>query len=139
MKTNSAILVFIAVLVVGAVRFRIPSRWFEEGAKLAPVKSDYHSISSALRTYKINAGHYPTTEQGLQALVERPTIPPLPDDWVQIWQRVPLDLWRNEYRYRCFPEGSPRSFELISKGPDGIEGTKDDRSLSDQPHPNSRP
>lgn len=97
---------------------------------------DFQSISAALHTYKINAGHYPTTEQGLQALVERPTIPPFPDDWVKIADKVPTDPWKNEYRYRSFPEGSPQPFELISNGPDGIEGTKDDRSLSDRSHQN---
>jgi general secretion pathway protein G len=127
MKTNSAILVFVAVLVVGAVIFDIPARWFEEGAKLAPIKGDFHSISSALRTYKINAGHYPSTEQGLQALVERPTIPPIPDDWVKLDTNVPTDPWKNEYRYRCLPDSSPRPFELRCVGPDGIEGSKDDR------------
>ena len=127
MKTNSAILVFVAVLVVGAVILDIPARWFEEGAKLAPIKGDFHSFSSALRTYKINAGHYPSTEQGLQALVERPTIPPIPDDWVKLDTNVPTDPWKNEYRYRRLPDSSPRPFELRCVGPDGIEGSKDDR------------
>jgi general secretion pathway protein G len=103
-----------------------------DSAVISHVSPDFSAISSALRTYKINAGHYPSTEQGLKALVERPTIPPFPDDWVQIADRVPTDPWKNEYRYRCFPEGSPHPFELISNGPDGIEGTKDDRSSSDR-------
>ena len=83
-------------------------------------------------TYRINAGHFPSTEQGLQALVERPTIPPLPEDWVKLADRVPKDPWGNEYRYRCLPESSAHPYDIISNGPDGIEGTKDDRSLSDR-------
>ena len=153
MKTYSAILVFIAVLALGALRFDIPSRWFGTRDNIANVQGDFNaigaafrtykliersiesdfiSISSALKTYKINAGHYPSTEQGLQALVERPTTPPLPEDWVKIADKVPIDPWKNEYRYRCLPEGSPNPFELISNGQDGIEGTKDDRTLSDR-------
>lgn len=160
MKTNISVLVFIAVLALGAIRFEIPSRWFGTRYKIAKVRADFNSLgaalrsykinadsmeadlqslSSALRTYKINTGRYPSTEQGLQALVERPTTPPLPDDWVQMMTKVPTDPLKNEYRYRCFPEGSPHHFELISNGPDGIEGTKDDRSMSDQSHPNSKP
>jgi len=127
MKTNAAVLVFIAVLTVGAVLLDIPARWFEEGAKLAPIKGDFQSISSALRTYKINAGHYPSTEQGLQALVERPTTPPLPDDWVKLDTNVPTDPWKNEYRYRRLPDSSPRPFELRCVGPDGVEVNEDDR------------
>ncbi len=131
MKTNSVVIVFIAVLIVGVIALHPPHRWFEDEVKLAPVKSDYHSLSSALRTYKINAGHYPSTEQGLQALVERPTIPPLPDDWVQIWGKIPTDPWRREYQYRLVGEAPHDRFELRSLGLDGIEGTKDDQSSLD--------
>ncbi len=112
--------------------------WIESAsgdkAVISDVRADFSSIGSALRNYKINTGHYPSTEQGLKALVERPTTPPLPDNWVQTANKVPKDPWRNEYRYRGFPEGSPHHFELISNGADGIEGTKDDRSLSDRKH-----
>lgn len=120
----------VALLVIAAVI------WMESGsrdrANMPKPWADFHSIGSALMTYRINAGHFPSTEQGLKALVERPTIPPLPEDWVQIAYKVPTDPWKNEYRYRCFPEGSPHPFELISNGPDGIEGTKDDLSSSDR-------
>lgn len=160
MKTNISVLVFIAVLALGAIRFEIPSRWFGTRYKIAKVRADFdslgaalrsykinadsmegdlQSLSSALRTYKINTGHYPSTEQGLKALVERPTTPPIPDNWVQIMTKVPTDPWRNEYRYRSFPEGSPQTFELISNGADGIEGTKDDRSLSDRQQQRTKP
>jgi general secretion pathway protein G len=116
--------------------------WIEtggEGARISRPMSDFQSLSSALKTYKINAGHYPSTEQGLQALVERPTIPPLPAEWVKLADRVPKDPWGNEYRYRSFPEGYPQPFELISNGPDGLEGTKDDRSSLDRSNPISKP
>lgn len=106
--------------------------WIESASDdrsgISDVRADFSSIGSALRNYKINTGHYPTTEQGLKALVERPTIPPFPDDWMQVMTKVPKDPWGNEYRYRCFPEGSPHPFELIRSGPDGIQGTKDDQS-----------
>jgi general secretion pathway protein G len=111
----------------------------DERAVISDNRADFHCIGSALRSYKINTGHYPSTEQGLQALVDRPTTPPLPDDWVQIMTKVPTDPWRNEYRYRSFTEGSTHHFELISNGPDGIEGTKDDRSSLHQSHPYSKP
>lgn len=108
-------------------------------AVISEVRPDLSSIGFALRTYKINTGHYPSTEQGLQALVRRPTIPPIPDNWVPIANKVPKDPWGNEYCYRSFPEGSSQTFLLISTGADGIEGTKDDRSLSDRSHQNSKP
>lgn len=90
------------------------------------MKGDFQSISSALRAYKINADQYPSTEQGLQALVERPTIPPLPEDWVQFLEMIPADPWKRVYQYRLVGEAPEDRFELRSFGKDGIEGTKDD-------------
>ena len=92
------------------------------------IKADFQSLGSAIKTYKINAGNYPSTEQGLKALVECPTIPPLPDDWVQIWDKIPTDPWRREYQYRLVGEAPHDRFELRSLGKDGIEGTNDDQS-----------
>jgi general secretion pathway protein G len=99
-----------------------------EGAKIQRVKGDFQSISSALKTYQINAGNYPTTQQGLKALVEKPTTTPKPDDWVKIAEKVPTDPWKNEYGYKFPGSKNPALFEIISKGPDGIEGNEDDRS-----------
>ena len=109
------------------------------GAKLQRVKADFTSISSALETYRQTTGDYPTTDQGLMALVTRPETLPEEHDWQSIFTKVPTDPWKNEYRYRCFPEGSPHAFELISNGADGIEGTKDDRSLSDRQQQRTKP
>lgn len=122
------------VLVLFGGRYILPVLFnvSDPGSPHQPSFGDFQSIGAALRTYKINTGHYPSTEQGLKALVERPTTPPLPDNWVQTANKVPKDPWRNEYRYRGFPEDSPQPFELISNGPDGVEGTKDDRSSSDR-------
>lgn len=99
--------------------------------KTMRVKADFQSIGSAIKTYKINAGHYPSSEQGLQALVECPTIPPLPEDWVQIFDKIPADPWKRVYQYRLVGEAPHDRFELRSLGLDGIEGTKDDQSSLD--------
>jgi general secretion pathway protein G len=95
---------------------------------IARVMGDYQSIASAIRTYAINAGRPPTTEQGLEALVTRPTVEPLPDDWVKIADKVPTDSWKQPYHYRELPakEGSLR-FEIRSMGSDGELWTEDDR------------
>lgn len=103
-----------------------------EGAKLQRVRADFQSISSALKTYKINAGHYPTTQQGLKALVEKPSGTPKPRDWVKISKSVPTDPWQNEYGYKYPGSKNPAEFELFSKGADGIQGTEDDKSSQDE-------
>lgn len=103
-----------------------------EGAKLQRVKGDFQSISSALRMYKINAGAYPTTGQGLQALVEKPTSTPVPKAWTQLSRAVPEDPWGQPYGYKFPGTKDPSEFELISKGKDLTEGTEDDLSSQDQ-------
>ncbi len=99
-----------------------------EGAKLSRAQSDFKSIGSALKTYAINAGRPPSTEQGLEALVSRPTREPLPEDWVQLATSVPTDPWKNPYQYRelLSRDGTFR-WELRGGGPDGKIGTGDDR------------
>ncbi|WP_193211686.1 type II secretion system major pseudopilin GspG [Luteolibacter marinus] len=103
-----------------------------EGAKLQRVRADFQSLSSALKTYKINAGNYPTTQQGLKALVEKPTSTPKPRDWVKIAKSVPTDPWNNEYGYKFPGSKDPTEFEIFSKGPDGIQGNEDDKSSQDE-------
>ena len=127
MKTNSVVILFIAVLIIGVTVLHPPNRWFEDGAKLAPIKGDFQSISSALKTYHKNTGDYPTTNQGLMALVTRPETLPEESDWEAIATKIPTDPWKNEYRYRRLPDSSPRPFELRCVGPDGIAGNEDDR------------
>lgn len=96
-------------------------------AKPQMVKADFHSISSALDLYRKTTGDYPTTDQGLMALVTRPETLPEERDWQSIATKVPTDPWKNEYRYRRLPDSSPRPFELRCVGPDGVEGNEDDR------------
>lgn len=113
------VLMFVAALV----RFPSPG----PSSKLQQVKADFIYISSALDSYRQTTGDYPTTDQGLMALVTRPETLPEERDWQSIASKVPTDPWNNEYRYRRLPDSSPRPFELRCVGPDGIEGTEDDR------------
>jgi general secretion pathway protein G len=102
-----------------------------EGAKMQRVDQDFNSIGSALRMYKINNNTYPTTAQGLKALVERPGTTPAPRRWTQLMKQVPKDPWNNEYDYRFPGSRDASEFELISRGKDGQSGTGDDMSSQD--------
>ena len=62
------------------------------GAKLQRVTSDFNTISSAISTYKLNAGTAPTTQQGLQALVTKPTSTPVPKRWTQLAKEIPFSI-----------------------------------------------
>ena len=90
-------------------------------------RADLLSLNSALKVYSLNAGRPPTTEQGLEALVARPTLEPLPEDWVQIMSKAPMDPWRQPFRYReLSAERGVFRWELRSAGPDGLTGNEDD-------------
>jgi general secretion pathway protein G len=101
------------------------------GAKPQLVDADFNAITSALKVYKLDAGTYPSTEQGLSALVSQPTIAPLPEKWKRRADRIPTDPWNTEYTYRLLADDDPRGFELRSAGKDRKFGTKDDLSSLD--------
>ena len=97
-------------------------------AQASQVESDFKSLDTALMSYKLNARAYPTQEQGLEALIEKPVTAPIPERWSQISSRLPLDPWKQPYQYR-FPGSVDASKpEIISYGPDGTSGTADDIS-----------
>ena len=102
-----------------------------EGAKLKRVDGDFSQIGASLRMYKINAGNYPTSQQGLDALVNKPNSTPVPKRWTQLADEVPLDPWNQEYTYQFPGKRDSSEFELISKGKDGQLGTDDDISNQD--------
>ncbi|MGD7654426.1 MAG: type II secretion system major pseudopilin GspG [Verrucomicrobiales bacterium] len=123
------VLGIIAMILGGAI---FAMRGIGDAAKLRQVESDFKSFQSALAMYKLNAGSFPTTQQGLDALVNKPNTTPVPRRWVQVMSKIPTDPWDSPYLYR-FP-GSKRAndFEIISNGPDGIESTDDDLSSQDE-------
>lgn len=102
-----------------------------EGAAIQRVKGDFNSLGSVLKMYKINNGFYPTTAQGLKALVSRPGGSPVPKSWTALADRVPMDPWGQEYSYRFPGSKVATEFELVTKGKDGQLGTDDDMSSQD--------
>lgn len=103
----------------------------QEGAKVTRVDSDFNSITSALKMYKVNNGHYPSTAQGIKALVERPSGTPQPRRWQKLLDAMPMDPWGNPYGYKFPGSKDPTEFELISMGSDGVEGGEQDYSSQD--------
>ncbi len=96
------------------------------------VECDFKSFESALAMYKLNAGNYPSTAQGLNALVEKPTDDPVPVRWVQIMPKIPLDPWGKSYAYQFPGSKNPEMVEIICLGPDGVDGTGDDMGSQDE-------
>ncbi len=95
-----------------------------DDARVAAAKQDIASIMQALKLYRLDNGAYPTTEQGLKALIAKPTLEPLPSNWKQggYLERsaVPKDPWGNEYKY--LNPGLRSEVDVFSYGRDGQSG-----------------
>jgi general secretion pathway protein G len=122
------VLGIIAMILGGAI---FAMRGIGDAAKLKQVEADFKSLESALQMYKLNAGSYPTSQQGLKSLQEKPTSTPVPRRWVQVMSKIPLDPWDSPYNYRFPGRKRVNEFEILSKGPDGMENTPDDLSSQD--------
>ena len=79
-----------------------------------------------LKMYESRNGFFPTSEQGLKALVVQPDTEPRPSQWMQLTEEVPKDPWQNEYIYRCPGVRHPDSYDLFSAGRDRKPDTGDD-------------
>lgn len=124
------LLLAMVILVIGSIGTALYS--FQNRVCALPhtqiVDADFRSLESALQMYRLTCGNYPTTEQGLKALVERPVISPVPVRWTQMCKRDIKDSWGNSYGYKFPGSKDPTKPEIICKGPDGIEATEDDVS-----------
>jgi len=113
----------LATLVGTAVIGRI------DEANIAKGKSDIATLQGALQLYKLDNGHYPTTEQGLDALVKPPTTEEEAKTWKQGGYleggKVPLDPWKHPYQYLSPGINNP-DYDIWSLGKDGESGTEDD-------------
>lgn len=109
------VLGIIAVLVGSAIYLLVGN---VDTAKEQRVDTDIQAITTQLKMYEMQNYNFPTTEQGLAALVKRPATEPQPRKWRQLMQSVPLDPWGTEYQYVCPGKRDPKGFDLYSLGPD---------------------
>lgn len=113
------ILGILAALVVPQVMNR------PDQAKVTVAKGDIKAIGAALDMYKLDNYAYPSTQQGLDALVEKPSGNPQPKNWNRdgYLKRVPKDPWGNDYQY--LSPGTQGQYDLYSYGADGKQGGSD--------------
>lgn len=111
------ILGILAALVVPKIMSR------PEQARMVKAKQDILAIQGALDLYKLDNGVYPSTDQGLEALVTKPTTPPIPRDWKSdgYLQSVPMDPRGEAYQYI----NSSEKLKIFSFGPKGKEGNSE--------------
>lgn len=101
-----------------------------EDARISAAQSTLNNMRTALSMYEVDNGKYPTTDQGLMALIQKPGGAPEPKNWkgpyLQNMTEVPLDPWQHPYVYLCPGTKNTTGFDLFSAGSDGAPGTADD-------------
>jgi general secretion pathway protein G len=116
------------VLIIGLLGTIVGTAIFGQidRARVTTARSQMKQIEAALDFYRMDNGRYPTTEQGLDALVHQPSIEPVPrgyrpEGYLQ-GGRVPLDPWDGPYEYLAPGQHNAYSFDLWSRGADGQPG-----------------
>ncbi|MEW6299499.1 MAG: type II secretion system major pseudopilin GspG [Thermodesulfobacteriota bacterium] len=115
----------VVMVIIGLLASLVAPRFIrqEEKAKVKAAKAQIEMLGTALDTFRLDVGRYPTTQEGLEALRQRPS-------GVERWdgpylkKEVPRDPWGNPYVYRSPGEQEP--YELFSYGADGVAGGGED-------------
>jgi len=119
----------LVIVIIGALAAMVAPRLAgrSEDARIAAAGADIKgNLSLALRLYEVDNGRYPATQQGLKALLVKPSSAPAPKNWKGPYlEAEPLDPWGQGYVYRYPGSHPPRDYDLFSMGPDGKESGDD--------------
>jgi len=125
-KGFTLIELMIVVVIIGLLAYVLVPRIMErpEEARRIRAQVDIKTIESALKLYKVDNGTYPTTEQGLIALIQKPDQDPIPKNWREggyLEGSAIKDPWDNPFEYTS-PGSSGEDYEIMSYGYDGKQG-----------------
>ena len=97
-----------------------------DDAEINKARADMNALKTALKMYRMQNFAYPTTEQGLEALVVKPSLAPVPRNWKETGyiEKLSSDPWGNDYQYTNPGEGG-HEYDIMSLGADGISGGED--------------
>lgn len=116
--------IMVVVIIIGILAAYVVPRIMDrpDQARVVAAKNDIRAIMSALKLYRLDNGIYPSTEQGLQALVQRPETGQVPRNWKPggYIERLPNDPWQNPYQY--LNPGVRGEVDVFSLGADGQPG-----------------
>ena len=111
------VLVIIGVLAALIVPNMLDSA---DDARVTAARTDDNTLMQALKHYQLDNRRYPTGEQGLQALVAKPTVGPTPPNWRPYLDKLPSDPWKSPYQYAN--PGLKGEIDVYSFGADGVAG-----------------
>ena len=114
--------VLVVVMILGILAALVVPRVMDrpDEAKRVAAKADVNALVQALKLYRLDNGTYPSTDQGLQALVQRPGTQPVPNNWKPYLDKLPKDPWGNGYQY--LSPGVRGEIDVFSLGADGARG-----------------
>jgi len=113
--------ILVVVTIIGLLAALVGPRLWKRisGAKQSAAKAQIELFGTALDAFRLDTGRYPTTEEGLKVLRDKPS-------GADLWQgpylpkEIPIDPWSKPYTYRC--PGDHGDYDIISFGADGVEG-----------------
>ncbi len=91
-----------------------------DDARVTAAKTDINNLVQALKLYRLDNQRYPSSEQGLQALVSKPTVGTIPTNWKPYLEKLPNDPWGRAYQY--LNPGIKGEIDVMSFGADGVAG-----------------
>ena len=125
-KGFTLIELMLVVVIIGALVAMVMPRLTgrSEQARMTAAEADIRAnIATALKLYELDNGGFPSSDEGLSALLSRPGSA---TRWNGPYlEKKPLDPWGREYKYRCPGEHRPADYDLYSLGKDGVESTDD--------------
>ena len=112
----------VVLVIIGVLAALIVPNVLEraDDARATAAKTDVNNLMQALKLYKLDNQRYPTAEQGLQALLLKPTTAPVPSNWKRYVEKLPNDPWGRPYQY--LNPGVKGEIDVMSFGADGQPG-----------------
>ncbi len=115
----------VVLVIIGVLAALIVPNVLEraDDARVTAARTDVTNLMQALKLYRLDNQRYPTGEQGLQALVTKPTVAPIPPNWKPYLDKLPNDPWGRPYQY--LNPGVKGEVDVMSFGADGQAGGED--------------
>ena len=112
----------VVLLIIGVLAALIVPNVLDraDDARVTAAKTDVNNLMQALKLYRLDNQRYPTAEQGLQALLTKPTVVPIPPNWKSYLDLLPNDPWGKPYVY--LNPGVKGEVDVMSLGADGQAG-----------------
>lgn len=117
------VVIIILAILAAVVLPRVIGR--TEDAKVSNAIATIQTFSNQLEMYNADTGTFPTSDQGLGALIANPGLPKWNGPYLRNQETVPNDPWGNPYQYKQ-PGENGRDYDIVSAGPDGQTGSADD-------------